>query len=362
MRELGPQNVRDLALGAAVLGTGGGGDPYIGMLMAIQAIEEYGPVKLYALDEIDDNSLIVPSAMMGAPTVTVEKLPRGDEIVKAFQALESYLGHKIDYTMPIEAGGMNSTTPLTVAARLNLPLVDCDGMGRAFPEIPMVTHTLYGISATPFAMADEKGNSAILNTVTNQWTETFARTLTVDMGCTALIACYATRGQQLKEAAVAGSMTFAEQIGHTIREAQTAHADVVETVREVTHGFRIFEGKVTDVQRRTVQGFARGEATLEGTGAYASRTMRIQFQNEHLIAMLDDQIVVSVPDLIAILDVDKGEPITTEGLRYGFRVVVLGIPCNEKWRTPAGLKLVGPRYFGYDINYVPVEEQYKTIA
>ena len=164
MRELGPQNVRDLALGAAVLGTGGGGDPYIGMLMAIQAIEEYGPVKLYALDEIDDNSLIVPSAMMGAPTVTVEKLPRGDEIVKAFQALESYLGHKIDYTMPIEAGGMNSTTPLTVAARLNLPLVDCDGMGRAFPEIPMVTHTLYGLSATPFAMADEKGNSASFST------------------------------------------------------------------------------------------------------------------------------------------------------------------------------------------------------
>jgi cytochrome c peroxidase len=45
--------------------------------------------------------------MMGAPTVIVEKLPKGDEIVKAFQALESYLGRKIDYTMPIEAGGMN---------------------------------------------------------------------------------------------------------------------------------------------------------------------------------------------------------------------------------------------------------------
>jgi DUF917 family protein len=68
--------------------------------------------------------------------------------------------------------------------------------------------------------------------------------------------------------------------------------------------------------------------------------------------------VVSVPDLITVLDIETGEPITTEGLRYGFRVVVLGMPCTPKWRTPEGLALVGPRYFGYEIDYVPVEERY----
>jgi len=181
------------------------------------------------------------------------------------------------------------------------------------------------------------------------------------MGSTAHIACYATRGKQLKEAAVPGSLSYAEQIGRAIRETQAAHADVVAAVREVTHGFLIFRGKVADVQRRTVAGFARGEATLAGSDDYAGRTMRIQFQNEHLVAQLDERIVVSVPDLIAILDAEKGEPITTEGLRYGYRVVVLGIPCNAKWRTPAGLKLVGPRYFGYQIDYVPVEERYAAM-
>ncbi len=358
MRELHAQNIRDLALGAAVLGTGGGGDPYIGMLMAIHAIEEYGPIRLYSLDEIADDSLVVPSAMMGAPTVIVEKLPKGDETVAAFQSLERHLGRKIDYTMPIEAGGMNSITPLTVAARLHLPVVDCDGMGRAFPEIQMVTQTLYGISSTPFAMADDKGNSALLTTIDNRWTETFARTLTVDMGCTAFIACYATDGKALKQAAVAGTLTFAEQIGQTIRAAQAGHSDVVEAVREMTRGFRIFQGKVIDIERRTVAGFARGEAVLEGTGADSGHEMRVQFQNEHLVAMRDGAVVVSVPDLITMLDAEKGEPVTTEGLRYGFRVVVLGIPCDAKWRTPAGLKLVGPRYFGYDVDYVPVEERF----
>ena len=67
MRMLDVQNIQDLAMGAAVLGTGGGGDPYIGMLMAVQAVREYGPIQLCSLDEIADDSLVVSSAMMGAP-------------------------------------------------------------------------------------------------------------------------------------------------------------------------------------------------------------------------------------------------------------------------------------------------------
>ncbi|HIC88757.1 MAG TPA: DUF917 domain-containing protein [Anaerolineae bacterium] len=358
MRKLYSQNIEDLALGAAVLGTGGGGDPYIGKLMAIHAIEKYGPVTLLSLDEVDDDMLIVPSAMMGAPTVIVEKLPKGDEIINAFKMLESYLGQKIDATISIEAGGLNSTTPLTVAARLGLPMVDCDGMGRAFPEIPMVTFTLCDISATPFAMADEKGNSAILNTINNHWTETFARSITVDMGATALIACYAVTGKQLKKCSVPGTITLAEEIGRAIREARTSHADVIEAVLNVTGGFQVFKGKVTDVRRRTVAGFARGEATFEGIDGYAGSKLELNFQNENLVAIRDGEIIVSVPDLITVLDAENGQPITTETLRYGYRVVVLGIPCNAKWRTPEGLKLVGPRYFGYDIDYVPVEERF----
>ena len=358
MRLLHPENVEDIALGAAVLGTGGGGDPYIGKLMGISAIQEFGPVTLLSLDEIDDDALIVPTAMMGAPTVMLEKLPKGDEIIKAFYALESYLGQKITATMSAEAGGLNSVTPLTVAARLRIPLVDCDGMGRAFPELQMVSATLYGISSTPFAIGDEKGNSAILNTINNRWTETFSRSITVDMGCAAMIACYATTGKELKEWAIPDTMTLAESIGRTIREARQAKSNVVETVREAVGGFEVFKGKIVDVRRRTEKGFAKGEAVIEGVDDYASQTLELHFQNENLVAKVDGEIVVSVPDLITVLDTEAGEPITTETLRYGFRVTVLGIPCNEKWRTPEGLELVGPRYFGYDVDWVPVEERY----
>jgi uncharacterized protein len=62
-----------------------------------------------------------------------------------------------------------------------------------------------------------------------------------------------------------------------------------------------------------------------------------------------------VPDLITVIDSQTGQAITTERLHYGFRVILLGIPCDAQWRTPAGVALGGPRHFGYDIEYTPIE-------
>jgi uncharacterized protein len=358
MRIIDEKVLEDMALGAAVLGTGGGGDPYIGMLMARQAIRDYGSVELYTLDELNDDDLIVPTAMMGAPTVMVEKMPNGDDIINAFQSVGKYIGKPIRATMSIEAGGLNSVVPIYVAARLRLPMVDCDGMGRAFPEIQMCTHTIYGISATPFAMSDERGNTVLMETINNKWTETFARSVTVDMGAMAMIALYAATVKQLKEAAIPGTMSKAERIGQTIRSARSQEENPVDTVRDAVGGFLIFKGKISDIERRTEAGFAKGDAHIDGIDEYVDQELLLSFQNEHLAVRIDGEFKVTVPDLIAVLDVDTGEPVTTEGMRYGFRVAVIAIPCDSKWRSPKGLELVGPRYFGYDVDYIPVEDVY----
>lgn len=354
MRRVTLHEMDDLALGAAVLGTGGGGDPYIGKLTAMAAMRRHGDVTLIDLDDLVDDDLIVPAAMMGAPTVMVEKLPRGDEITNAFQGLQAYLGRSIRAVTPIEAGGLNSTTPFIVAASLGIPLVDADGMGRAFPEIQMVTPTIHGISATPMAIGDEKGNSAILNTIDNTWTERIARTMTIQMGGVAMIALYAMSGKQAREALVPGTVSLAITLGQAIRAARKEKRDPIAAVLDITGGQRLFHGKIVDVVRRTERGFARGEATFAGLGTDEGHQLLIQFQNENLIAMCDGAVVASVPDLITVLDAETGDPITTESLRYGFRTVVVGMPCAAAWRSEAGLNLVGPRVFGYDVAYQPI--------
>src|SRR6476469_7564968 len=120
--ELGLEHLRDLARGAAILGTGGGGDPFIGRLLVEQAIRQHGPVTILDPDELDDDAFVIPTAQMGAPTVIIEKIPRGTEPETALRALERHLGRTATATMPIECGGINSMFPLLGGARTGLPV------------------------------------------------------------------------------------------------------------------------------------------------------------------------------------------------------------------------------------------------
>ncbi|WTX00901.1 DUF917 domain-containing protein (plasmid) [Streptomycetaceae bacterium NBC_01309] len=356
MRQIGTAELEDIAAGAAVLGTGGGGDPYVGRLIAAEAINRKAPVSVVDPGEVPRDALVVPVAVMGAPTVIVEKIPSGDEFTAALTALERSLGARVDYIACLEAGGINSMVPMAAAAETGLPVIDADGMGRAFPEIHMVLATLQGIAATPMAMADDKGNGTALTTVDNATAERLARVVTVEMGCAAFIALFPMRGSQVLDAMVPGTLSLAEDIGADIRVARGQHRDPVKAACAAIGGFQLFTGKIVDIERTTTGGFARGEARLEGLDGDSGSTLRLLFQNEHLVAVRDGEVVAGVPDLICVLDSDTGAPVTTEAMRYGFRVSVLGAPCDPRWRSPAGLELVGPRYFGYEHAFVPVEE------
>jgi DUF917 family protein len=240
-----------------------------------------------------------------------------------------------------------------------MPIVDADGMGRAFPEIPQTTLTIGGVSATPMAMADEKGNSLFLETINNEWTERFSRSVSVDMGGSAMIAIYSHTGAEMKAHTIHDSLTYAETIGRTIRESKETAEEPIDVLAERFDGFHLFRGKITDVFRRTTEGFAKGEATIEGLGAFDDHTLTLQFQNEFLTARTEGEVLATVPDLICTIEAETGEPVTTEELKYGYRVDLLGLPCADPWRTDAGLKLGGPAFFDYDVEYVPIEQRFR---
>lgn len=343
--QITPDLIPGLARGAAVLGTGGGGDPYIGALLATQALRTHGDVTVVTLDDLPADAVVLTVAMMGAPTVMVEKLPSLDEVVAPVRALGTFLGRPVTHIACAEVGGVNSTIPIAAAAALGLPLIDGDGMGRAFPELQMVLPTLYDITASPLAFSDEKGNVGVLQTVDNTWTERIARVACVEMGCSVMISGFPMTGAQASSALVADSLSLCLAIGDGIDAARREKADPVERAAQLLGGREIFAGKVVDVHRATTTGFARGSARIES----AEATLTLSFQNEHLIAEVDGRPLVTTPDLIMVLEHDSGEPITTEGLRYGQRVRVLSAPSDERWHTADALAMVGPGYFGYDL-------------
>lgn len=358
MRKIGLSEIEDIALGASLLGAGGGGDPYVGKLVAIGAVRECGPVTLLDPEEVPDDALVMPIAMMGAPTILGEKTIGEHEYQNLYEMVSKFYGRQVYAFMPMEAGGVNSMLPIAAAARLGLPLVDADGMGRAFPELQMVTFTMGGVSATPMALVDEKGNSAIFNTITNKWTEELARAVTMSCGGSVSVSLYCMDGAVMKRYGVRNIVTRSQKLGEAIRQVKNAGDKTPEEAfLGCADAYRLFKGKIVDVLRETKGAFNYGKVVLEGIGNNKGHQARIVFQNENLCAEVDGRIIATVPDLICLVDAETFIPVTTDALKYGKRVLAVGLKCFEMWRSGEGLELVGPRYFGLDTDYIPLEKR-----
>jgi DUF917 family protein len=188
------------------------------------------------------------------------------------------------------------------------------------------------------------------------------------MGATCQMCCCAVLGKHLAECGVRGTLTAAIAIGRAIRVAREAHRDPFEALLEALKGtdyykasYVLFDGKIVDLKRETTGGFARGSVRIDGQAPFTG-TMELDFQNEHLIARHDGKVRAMVPDLIAVLDRETAEPITTEGLRYGQRVKVMAASAAPVMRSPAALDVFGPRMFGIDLPFTPVEQLQASAA
>jgi DUF917 family protein len=236
---------------------------------------------------------------------------------------------------------------------MGLPVVDADGMGRAFPEVPQVAMHLAGIPPSPAVMTDERGNLIVFRAISGHWIERLERAAAVEFGGAASSTEFSLTAAQAREATVRGSVSLAITIGRAISGAEASPVDAL--VAQI-NAFRLITGKVTDVERHTTSGFVRGSVVIEGLAEDTDRLLRLELQNENLVALERGRLLASVPDLISVLDSETAEAIVTERIRYGQRVTVIAFACAPIWRTERGLAATGPRAFGYDFDYTPVEE------
>ena len=345
-----------LSIGAALLGTGGGGNPYVGMLRARELIRKGAQVRVLPLAALPDDAWIGEVGGIGAPVVGVEKIEEGGECFRAMRAVEAAAGVKMSALISAEIGGANSIEPIIAAAYAGLPVIDGDGMGRAFPEVQMTTFFIYGAKPAPAAIADDKGNVVVFKQVKDMfWLERFARSTSVDMGAAAGLAIAPMRMDFVRRTAVPDTVTQALNIGKTVLQARAARQNVVERLLRETGATLFFTGKITDIRRELLGGFARGHALLAGSDDYQGCLGRIAIQNENLVLWVDGVAVIMVPDLIINLDLETGEPLTTEVLRYGQRIAVIGLPVHPLMKTPEALKVVGPQAFGYpELTFQPL--------
>lgn len=361
MRQVTLEDTQAIAIGAGILGTGGGGSTYLNRLRLNEELRLQGrPLPVIRADDVPDEALVCAVGGMGAPTVSNEKLQQGHEIMWAVRALEEHLRQKIYAIVIGEIGGGNALGPMVTALQCGLPVVDGDGMGRAFPELDMDTFMINGVSPAPFVLADAHGNVVIFERIGSAKTaEAFARSLTIEMGGSAALVMPVMTGAELKATIIRDTVSLAKGIGEAVLDCRARSIEPAQTIAELCNGKALFRGKIIDVERRTVGGFARGALIISAFASLGPANsligdLEIEFQNENLIARSNGEALCAVPDLITLVSLEDGEPIGTESLRYGLRVAVLALPAPKELKTPKALAVVGPRAFGYDVDFCPL--------
>jgi DUF917 family protein len=356
VRLISRDDVASLAAGAAIFGTGGGGSVHNVQLSVEAAIDEHGPVRVVGVDDLGPEDAVIIMSGIGAPSVGIEMLGASSQAATLLREVERLIDRKITTVMAAEIGGSNGVAPVGWAAQLGLAVLDADGMGRAFPEATMISMNVVGLPSEFAVMSDVLGNVAVLRTIDISWLERHARAFTVAAGGIALGAHYFLTHETAKGAVIEGTVSRAIQVGRRLLAASEPVADIADELGAAV----LLSGKVVDIDRNTAGGFTRGSVTIDGIGDDRGRLVRVEIQNENLVVIEDGAVIVSVPDLVSILDSETGEAISTEMLRFGQRVSVLAWPCDPLWRTPRGIELAGPLAFGYDFNYVPFDGEPAT--
>jgi hypothetical protein len=352
-------DLKYFVLGATILGTGGGGDPREGLRLLEEALTLRGKIDIVKVDELSEDAIIVVPYFVGtiAPGAEPKKAVRIEEPIKrAFEEMNKMLGGRVSAVLATEMGGLNTAVPLYVAAKVGLPVVDGDLLGRAAPELHQCTVHVYDIPMYPSVIVTSTGNIVIVREYSDiDDYEAIARYLSVLDGKSAAVVDTPLDKERAAKAIVRDTISLAYRLGKEVYEAREEGKDPVEAIVRVLGGWKIFEGTVEKYEWRDEKGFLVGETEVRGVGRWEGHKLRTWIKNEHIMAWLDDKPIVMPPDLISFV-LDDGEPITNSDLREGYKVHVIAARAPEVWRTRKGLELFGPRHFGFDYDYVPVEE------
>jgi len=355
------QDIQDMARGAVLLGTGGGGDPYVGELFVREQIRGGRFPKILSCDEIDDDAFVLSIAGIGAPSVLVEHLVSEKTLHRILARAEAFYGRRVDALISAEIGGANSMFPLALGAISGIPVLDADGVGRAVPHIEMTTFSIYGCKATPAILMDDSGNVVTIEATDDRMAEDLCRVITGAMGASSFGALYPMTGKQVKAVAVQRTITQTLEIGRTIRQAREGSQDIFQSLIDYLNSWSgrmariLFDGKIVDVTHETRDGWHFGRVTMTGLRDSSDECV-VEIQNEFLVCRLNGRTITIVPDLISILDRESGEPLTAEMLSYGQRVKVVGYSADPMLVRPESLEVLGPAKFGIDEPFRPLAD------
>lgn len=317
-----------LLTGSTFFGTGGGGNPRLAKKIYCSLGNQ--PVKLKSLDQFQPNDLFITAYTVGGLIQT----PISQSIFN--QALDIYqklLDQKISGIIPVEIGPLSLALAVKAATKLNLPLIDTDFVGgRSTPEVFLETISLFNIPRTPLIVINQKGNYKVLTRSKNYFEEeSFLRNFANKSGDFALVLGYPIRKKLAVESLADKTVSQTIKVGRKI-------------IQKKLVGKLLYKGKIAKIKNIKQKGFTAKLLEIKNE----KNIGKLYLKNENLIFWINNQPVLTCPDLIILLD-KNNQPLYNLDLKNNLEIKVVGIPAQPLWRTKKGLKLFNPRLFGYNI-------------
>jgi len=369
MGRLTIENISDLESfidGCTFFGVGGGGNPQEGFAVLKEVLDEKGPIEWKNVDEVDDNNTALCTFLMGSSApmteekqiamqslgLTQRKYPQN--LFNAVLEWENYTSKKADVIVPIEIGGSNMPFPMAVAKKLNKIIVDGDYAGRAIPEIFQTTLMLEDVPFTPGVSVDKFGNVCIIKEVVNvNLAERLGKYLSaVVFGSTGL-AGFPVKGKQLKRLLIRGTISKTYEIGKIIKSVRDNKTSLREALK-IFDGQLLFNGKVAKKEIINDECYYKGFHIIGGENEFKGNQLKIFFKNENHIAWKNEKYLVSSPDLICCIEPNQIKPMRNSEIEEGTHLEVYAFPCPPILREPKILKWLNPKYFGFDLEYIPI--------
>jgi DUF917 family protein len=373
------QECEDFVRGLCFMGAGGGGPPKLGLKLLLDQLEAGREIEWVDVDSLPEEAWTATVAGMGGrggAGGTEEELselgcvdekydPLG-RMVAAVQALQDYAGIKVEAIVPVEIGASNVPAPIAAAVELGLPAVDGDyAGGRAIPEVPQTIPEIRGVPVSPLSFVTRWGDVVILkDTVSTAMADRIGRLIIVAVYGGVGVSCYLMQVKEAKDVMAAGTLSKALHVGQVIREARERGADPVAEAVKAVDGWLLFEGEITatEIADEESYAFGLGSHELKGLGNYEGHTFKIWYKNEYHVSWLDGKPLATSPDSLIMVDLTTGEPAISYDFSVGDRVAVVGRKAHEVHRTLKGIEVLGPRHFGFDLEYVPIEERVKQFG
>lgn len=136
---ISPVDLEFMAAGTGVLGTGGGGPSriqYLHCLQFLQAPGYAGNMRVVKAASLRDSDVCVMGSWFGAPSVSSERLSAGTELALAIESCANITGNKDFHAIVTdEIGGGNGLSAFPSSVMYDIPVVDGDLMGRAYPTL-----------------------------------------------------------------------------------------------------------------------------------------------------------------------------------------------------------------------------------